>query len=330
MGKWFTYRSAFRLAYDVNRSHSFIDGLHNGTNSSIPRSLYGDNPVPDENGYYTTSFIYHNLHGDFLLSPIDLITGYYNPDRFYSIIPYVGMGIACVSGHASMIKTLKEGKRNFELSANVGFINQLRITRNLDIHLTLAMTAQEYHIDTWYCEYMGQRPRFADFNYSIFAGLTWHSDSYTYELPYRYVEVIKETTEIVQHIHDTVPCQEITDIHGNDTITEIVSYPLSIFFHRDKYELMSNRDLVNLEEIAKVAIANGWTIHLRGSCDSATATPEYNQALALRRCNTIMNILMDMGVRANQIEIEPVGGVKELDPTEYDRRVLITLKKVIK
>ena len=42
-----------------------------------------------------------------------------------------------------------------------------------------------------------------------------------------------------------------------------------------------------------------------------------------------MSILMDMGVPEELIEIEPVGGVKELNPTEYDRRVLITLGKKI-
>ena len=85
-----------------------------------------------------------------------------------------------------------------------------------------------------------------------------------------------------------------------------------------------------LEEIAQVAKEKGWTVHLRGSCDSATATAEYNKALAQRRCNTIMNILVEKGVPMEQIELEPVGGVKELDPTEYDRRVLITLGKKIK
>ena len=142
---------------------------------------------------------------------------------------------------------------------------------------------------------------------------------------------MKETVEIIKHIHDTIPCpdQPIINISGNDTITEIVSFPLSIFFHRDKHELMSGRDKVNLQEIADVVKEKGWTVHLRGSCDSATATAEYNAKLAQRRCNTIMNILIEMGVPEELIELEPVGGVKELDPTEYDRRVLITLGKKI-
>jgi outer membrane protein OmpA-like peptidoglycan-associated protein len=108
---------------------------------------------------------------------------------------------------------------------------------------------------------------------------------------------------------------------------DIISYPFSIFFNRDSYQLMSRRDLVNLREIANVAKANGYKLRLRGSCDSATATPAYNQTLSENRCRKIMHELMEMGIPENQIILVPVGGVKELDPTEYDRRVLIELIK---
>jgi outer membrane protein OmpA-like peptidoglycan-associated protein len=108
---------------------------------------------------------------------------------------------------------------------------------------------------------------------------------------------------------------------------EMVSYPFSVFFHRDSYELMSNRDLVNLAEIARVALEYNYKIRLRGSCDSATATPSYNQTLSENRCRKIMSELMKMGVPENQFILVPKGGIKELDPTEYDRRVVIELVK---
>lgn len=335
-GKWITHKTAIRLAYDVNRAHSYINGLHVSAVGDKFRFLYDNNPTPDANGYVTTTFMYHNIHFDFMLSPIDIIQNFYNAERVYTPVLFVGMGIACVSGHTSMIKTIIDGKRNFEFSADAGLINQFRLNKYLDLTLSFIWTAQRYNIDSWFNEYGAQgiadpRPRVADFNYSANAGLTWYPGGRIYELPYKYIEVLKETTEIIKHIHDTIPCQEqpIVNISGNDTITEILSYPLSIFFHLDKSELMSGRDKVNLQEIADVVKAKRWTVHLRGSCDSATATAEYNKGLALRRCNTIMSILMDMGVPEELIEIEPVGGVKELNPTEYDRRVLITLGKKI-
>ena len=108
---------------------------------------------------------------------------------------------------------------------------------------------------------------------------------------------------------------------------EMESYPFSIFFNRDSYELMSRRDIVNLREIAKVAMDNGYKIRLTGSCDSATHTPSYNQTLSENRCNKIKIELLELGFPADQIIIEPIGGVKHLDPTEYDRRVLVQLVK---
>jgi outer membrane protein OmpA-like peptidoglycan-associated protein len=90
---------------------------------------------------------------------------------------------------------------------------------------------------------------------------------------------------------------------------------------------MSRRDIINLREIANVAKENGYKLRLTGSCDSATATPSYNQTLSENRCNKIKIELLELGVPESQIIIEPIGGVKQLDPTEYDRRVLIQLVK---
>jgi outer membrane protein OmpA-like peptidoglycan-associated protein len=82
-----------------------------------------------------------------------------------------------------------------------------------------------------------------------------------------------------------------------------------------------------LREIAEVAKANGYKLLLRGSCDSATASAAYNQTLSENRCLKIQSELMQMGIPESQIILEPKGGVKELDPTEFDRRVLIQLVK---
>ena len=122
------------------------------------------------------------------------------------------------------------------------------------------------------------------------------------------------------------PCDTIVKFVNVQT-EDMVSYPFSIFFNRDSYQLMSRRDLINLREIANVAKENGYKLRLRGSCDSATATPAYNQTLSENRCRKIMSELMEMGIPEDQIILVPMGGVKELDPTEYDRRVLIELVK---
>ena len=355
IGKWITHNIALRLTYDINRAHSFIDGRH--TNMTNIQFLFNDNPQPDDNGYYQTSFMYHNLHGDVLLSPIDLFLGYYD-NRFYTPLFVAGMGLACVSEHFFVTQTFIENglrkNRNFEMSANIGFINCFRVNNHIDFNLSAMVSAQEYHIDSWYCEYGAHssatpRPRVVDFNYTLAAGITWNlsgNDEYgnrIYELPYNYSEEMKLMRTRINGLEEELDnClknsqkqEVITDtvikfINTSDTVKEIVSFPLSIFFNLDSYQLMSKRDLVNIREIARVAMEKGWKIRLRGSCDSATATPEYNQKLSENRCRKIQMELMELGVPENQIILVPVGGVKELDPTEFDRRVLIELVKEVK
>ena len=341
-GKWITHNIALRLAYDVNRSHSYINGLHTADHQRVQYDfLYANNPTPDANGYCTTTFMYHNLHADVLLSPLDLIQGFYNPERFFTPIIFVGMGGACVSGRLSVIQSIIEKKRNFELSADAGVMGLFKLNSQLDLFLSFIWTAQEYHIDSWRNEYgvsnpEQRRPRIADFNYSGQLGLNWSIRGRIYELPYNYENEMKELRE---RLHQ---CEEAMTTPDGNTVTvteqvydtvfitspgEFVSYPLSIFFNLDSYELMSSRDLVNLREIAKVAMDHGCKIKLRGSCDSATASAEYNQRLSENRCNKVKQELMKLGVPEGRITYDAVGGVKELDPTKYDRRVIITLIK---
>ncbi len=351
VGKWITHNLAIRLSYDIHRAHSYIDGLH--VSRPNLQFLFKENPAPDANGYYPTSFMYHNLHGEVLLSPIDLIQAYYD-DRFYTPVVALGMGLACISEHTFVTQTFIEsgfGKnRNYEPSANIGLINNFRLNKNFDLALTAMMTGTRFSVDSWGYEYLDEpnkvRSRVVDLNYSLSMGITWNlsgSDEYgsrIYELPHNYSKEMKEMRERIRNLEmelddclrnpqivpDTVYVNNIIA----DTVQEIVSFPFSVFFHIDSYQLMSRRDLVNLREIARVAMEKGWKLRLRGSCDSATATPEYNQRLSENRCNKIKLELMDMGVPEDQFILVPVGGVKELDPTEYDRRVLIELVKEIK
>ena len=352
LGKWITHNVAFRLAYDVNRANSYINGYH--VNGEHYQFLYSDNNPADANGdangYVATSFIYHNFHGDFMLSPIDLLQGYYNPDRFFTPVFYIGMGLACVSGKTSMIRSILGKNRNLEYSLDAGFLGLIKLNRYLDLSTNLMLSSQKYSIDSWYNEYGAQsnlddRPRRTDLNYTCGIGLNWNVRSRVYQLPYNYSNEMKDLRDRIRRLEqeledclnaprpvDTVTLTQFQFINSTDTVTttEIVSFPFSIFFERDSYQLMSKRDLVNLREIARVAYEKGWKLRLRGSCDSATATPEYNQRLSENRCNKIKLELLEMGIPEDQMILVPVGGVHELDPTEYDRRVLIELVKELK
>lgn len=372
VGKWINHKFAVRVAYDVNREHSYIFGRHLGDGGKAIQFLYNNTKCVDEGAdIWTTSFIYHNLHGDVMFSPVDFFQGYYNPKRVYTPVIFVGMGCAAVGPNVFVTQTLinnnnKDKERqglNFELSFDAGLMNNFRINDYLDINLDLKYGFQRWNIDSWFNEYQGMyyndgtpatlnhnnqyepdengnmpksiRPKRLDQNFSVGLGLTWYIGGRIYELPYNYEKEMKEMSDRIKNLEDElaavpvpVPVAAPADtVFINVNEIEAISYPFSIFFNLDSYELMSKRDLVNLRELATVAKEQGFKLRLRGSADSATATPAYNQRLSENRCRKIQDELIKLGFPESDIVLEPVGGVKELDPTEFDRRVLIDVIK---
>ncbi len=373
-GKWINHNVGVRLSYDVNGANSYIYGRHSAL-EGIQFLYTSETPVEGE--VYATSFVFHNLHGDVMFSPIDFFQGYYNPNRVYTPVVYVGMGAASVCDEVfltkhfidKMLDTAQKDGANLEMSFNAGLINNFRLNDYLDLHLDLKYVLTRWNIDSWRYEFEGLyfpdgtqgysdanqhalpnangeypesiRPKRIDQNFSVGFGLTYYIGGRVYDLPYNYEKEMKEMTDRIKNLEnelanqpEVAPVQQIAPdtivkfIH--DGSIEAISYPFSIFFNLDSYELMSRRDVVNMTEIAKVAKENNYKLRLRGSADSATATSSYNQTLSENRCQTIKLELLKLGVPESNIIVEPVGGVKELDPTELDRRVLIDIIKEAK
>ena len=109
-------------------------------------------------------------------------------------------------------------------------------------------------------------------------------------------------------------------------VTEIITSKASVFFNINKSKIASKKDLVNVKELAESAKANGKTIVVTGYADSKTGSAEYNQKLSERRAQTVADELVKMGVDRDKIEVVSKGGVDELSPISYNRRVVVSLK----
>lgn len=351
VGKWINHKVGVSLSYDLNGFNSYANGI------GLSAFLYGNDPQPistfEYNGreynYYAIHGMYHNIYASCLFSPIDFFQGYYNPNRIWTPVLHFGMGVSCTSEYLFAIQSIiKHEYINSESSWAGGINNNFRVNDYLDLNLNFNFSGQRWTIDAGQYEYgnesipsQHESPRTWrwDSNYSAVLGLTYYIKGRIYELPVNYEREMKVMSERIKNLEDELaaipapvavvdsnptPCDTVVIYQDN---IEAISYPFSIFFNLDSYQLMSKRDLVNLNEIANVAKENGYKLRLRGSCDSATATAEYNQKLSENRCRKIMMELLDMGFPEEDIILEPVGGVKELDPTEFDRRVLIDLIK---
>lgn len=307
---------ALRLGYDLHRS--------------------GHQPVGQE----FETFRYKNLHFDVMESPLDLFFGY-KPDRFFTLWVYGGMGLlACDHGaEQGMLYGLLPGwDSNFEFGFNGGFINSFRLSNSFDFHIDLTATAMRWSFDD--VAITGGAWHRAHFDFTAEAGFMWYLGGRRLDAAEPAQIITNDCSEQERRIQELT--EELNKCRANqggnvvaqpcDTIVkfvegESISYPFSIFFNKGSYELRDGRDRINLQEFANAAKANGYKIILRGTCDSATASSAFNKTLAENRCNKIKAELVKMGVAESNITINPVGGVKELTPAEYDRRVLIQLSK---
>ena len=109
-------------------------------------------------------------------------------------------------------------------------------------------------------------------------------------------------------------------------VTEIVTSKASVFFNIGKSKIASKKDLVNVQELAECAKANGKTIVVAGYADSKTGTASYNQTLSEKRAQVVADELVKMGVNRDKIQVVAKGGVQDLSPISYNRRVVVSLK----
>ena len=109
-------------------------------------------------------------------------------------------------------------------------------------------------------------------------------------------------------------------------VTQIVASKASVFFNIGKSKIASKKDLVNVQALVDCAKANDKTIVVTGYADSKTGTASYNQTLSEKRAKTVADELVKMGVSRDKIEVVAKGGVKDLDPISYNRRVVVSLK----
>ena len=290
-------------------------------------------------------FMFKSLHFDVMESPLDLFFGY-NPHRLYTMWIYGGLGVLAwdqTTPSRPYNLLIHWGNSNLELGFHGGIMNNFRLSNSLDFHIDATAVATRWSFDTNTPGTAGD-PRWhrMHFDFSGMVGLMWYLGGRTYEaVPEcestsadcsQQENTIKDlNARIAQLQYDLEHCgKDGGEVHPCDTIFvegESISYPFSIFFNKGSYELRDGRDRVNLQEFAKAAKDNGYKIILRGTCDSATASSAFNKTLAENRCNKVKAELVKLGVDEKNITINPVGGVKELTPTEYDRRVLIQLSK---
>ena len=106
---------------------------------------------------------------------------------------------------------------------------------------------------------------------------------------------------------------------------QCIGSPILFFFKIGTTDLTDPSQLVNLDEIARVACQYDLAIRISGAADSATGNDEINTSLGENRASYINNELQKRGIQPASISTFNDGGIDRLNPVEANRHTRIEL-----
>lgn len=121
---------------------------------------------------------------------------------------------------------------------------------------------------------------------------------------------------------DTSFTEYISLIESGD---ECIGSPIYFFFALGTNRLTDASQIVNIDELARVAKKYGLAITVAGAADSATGTPDINKTLSGARADFIVAELLKRGIPADMIYAVSNGGIADYTPVEANRHTRVEL-----
>lgn len=310
IGKWFTPGIGVRFAYSgLSVKGATQTGIHS-TGEEVPgKGGYG---------YWLTKqkFNFFNFHLDAMFNVSNLLFGY-NPNRVYSLSPYVGLGV---------MKTNDTPKAT-EIAGHFGLLNSFRLCDALDLNLDIRGTLVS---DAFDGENSG---RGGEGMLTATVGLTYKFKKRGWDKAKTVVRIDNRAINALRHqLSDAEAENERLKralAEGNrEKAKEIVTKASAnlVTFQIGKATL-SNEARANLGMMAE-AIKSGdksvvYTI--TGYADAGTGSKRINERLSKRRAEAVFNCLVkEFGVSESQLRVDHKGGVDNMfyDDPRLSRAVI--------
>lgn len=105
----------------------------------------------------------------------------------------------------------------------------------------------------------------------------------------------------------------------------VLNIPIYFFFELGKAKLTDNSQLINLDELAKVAVEHNLKVHIAGAADNATGSENVNSALSKERARFIAKELSKRGVPTDRMKGVSLGGIQEFNNPKDNRYSRVSL-----
>ena len=286
------------------------------------QGIWGKTVTDDNNAGNGNKYWVLDEHIMFNLS--NLLMGY-NEDRVWNVVPFVGGGIGRTMTH-----------NLYAMNLSAGIQSTWKVSKLLNIYLEGGWNRFEGDIDGnelvtrtnrgWDCH---------DNNLYAEVGLTFNLGKATWnKVPD--VDALKaqyqnEIDGLRNQLNDAnAENDRLRNMLANQpkaetpaAVKEFVQTPISVFFNLNKTKIASQKDLVNVQALAKYAKENNSKLLVNGYADSATGKPAHNQWLSEERAKTVAGELQKMGIDSSNITTKGNGGVDELSPISFNRRATV-------
>jgi outer membrane protein OmpA-like peptidoglycan-associated protein len=304
IGKWFTPGLGLRTKVQG------IWGKRVGNEGNGPEDVFNKYWIANEQALFNLS---------------NMLCGY-NPNRVWNFIPFAGAGVG---------RSMSANYYGMGLSA--GILNEFNVSKHVAINLEIGWNRYEGDVDG-YDQYSGRRG-WSSHDNNVYGelGLTFNLGKATWnKVPD--VDAIKALSQsqidaLNAQLNDAnAENARLKNMLANQpkqetpaSVKEFVNTPVSVFFNLDKTNIASQKDLVNVQALAKYAKDNGNSLVVTGYADSATGKAPHNQWLSEQRAKTVADELVKIGVSRDKITTSGKGGVNDLSPISFNRRATVQI-----
>lgn len=284
-----------------------------------------------------TTANYANLNFDIMWDMCNSIAGV-DANRPFSILPYFGVGGAYSWDHKSHglgsdVYSHPNGKnREWMLPVSAGIQLRLRLCKYVDF---FADCRAGFMADNFNTAVQGDP---IEANVSVTGGLsiTFGGRKFTRYNPCDYLDYINTlngrvndlrgelaaTTAALAAAEAQLPCPEVSET----TIIEQAPMLSAVRFRIDSSNI-SDEEMVNIYNCAQWMKANpDVTVVVQGYADRDTGTAPYNMQLSQRRCQSVVDALVNKyGIDPSRLVMEANGSdVQPYDVNNWNRIVLFT------